>query len=79
MKNRNGFTFVEMLAVVAIVGLLLGISTFAISKVLDNSRKEIYLASVKTQLEGVKLLIESEEYDVYDENTTYYFDYHLLK
>ena len=47
MKNRNGFTFVEMLAVVAIVGLLLGISTFAISKVLDNSRKEIYLASVK--------------------------------
>lgn len=79
MKNIKGFTFIEMLGVITILGIIIGVSFITISKVVDNSRKEIYLASVKTQVEGIKILIESEEYDVYDDNTTYYFDYNLLK
>lgn len=79
MNNKRGFSLVELLAVIVILGILLGTGIIVTTRLIDNSRKEIYLAAVKTQVEGVKLLIESEEYDVYDENTTYYFDYNILK
>ena len=79
MKDNKGFTFVEILASIVILGILLGLGITVTTRILDDSRKKIYLAAVNAQVEGIKLLIESEEYDVYDENTTYYFDYSVLK
>ena len=40
MKNRKGFTLVELLAVIVILALLLVISVPAVSKWIDRSRKE---------------------------------------
>lgn len=77
--NRKGFSFIELLAVLALLGILSGIAIFGVSRYLDNSKKDIYLASVKAQIEAVKLIINSEDYYVYDENTTYIFDVNILK
>ena len=38
--NKKGFTLIEMLAVVIILGLLSGIATLATSKILKNSREK---------------------------------------
>ena len=58
MNNKRGFSLVELLAVIVILGILLGTGIIVTTRLIDNSRKEIYLAAVKTQVEGVKLLIE---------------------
>ena len=40
MNRKSGFTLVEVLVVVAIVGLLAAMATLAISKVMDGSRQK---------------------------------------
>ena len=38
--NKKGFTLVEILAVVLILGLLSGIATLSVNRILNNSRKK---------------------------------------
>jgi len=77
--NRKGFSFIELLAVIVLLGILSSMAIFGVSRYLDNSRKDVYLAAVNAQVEAVKLIINSEDYYVYDENTTYIFDVNILK
>ena len=77
--NKKGFSFIELLAVIVLLGILSGIAIFGVSRYLDNSRKDIYLAAVHAQVKAVKLIINSEDYYVYDEDTTYIFDVNILK
>ena len=79
MKNNKGFSLVELLATVTIIGILSGIAVYGITRSILNSRKQIYLAAVKAQVKGVQLIINSEKYNVFDEDTVYYFDYKILK
>ena len=69
MKDNKGFTFVEILASIVILGILLGLGITVTTRILDDSRKKIYLAAVNAQVEGIKLLIESEEYAKNMQNT----------
>lgn len=79
MKNNKGFSFIELLAVMVLLGILMGVAIYSVSRHLDNARKDAYLAAVNAQVESVKLLINSEEYYVFDEKTTYIFNYRMLK
>ncbi|MGN1341886.1 MAG: type II secretion system protein, partial [Bacilli bacterium] len=48
--NRKGFTLIELLATIAIIGLVIGLSTFGIIEVVKNSKdkaKEISMDSIK--------------------------------
>ena len=38
--NNRGFTFVELLAVITILGILIATATIAVSKHLENTRKQ---------------------------------------
>ncbi len=40
MKNKNGFTLIELLGVIAILGLLVGLATFATAKIIANSKNK---------------------------------------
>ena len=47
MKNK-GFTLVEMLAVLVILGLLIGIGVFTVSNIKDNAEKNYYVSMEDT-------------------------------
>ena len=76
--NNKGFSLVEMLAVVAILGILSGLGMIAYSRIVQNSKLDIYLNIVKMQKNAVAKLVNSDEYYAEDDNTVYYFDYRLL-
>lgn len=50
MKNKNGFTLTELLAVIVILALLTGMSVFVASKLIANSQK----ATQEKIIENVK-------------------------
>ena len=47
MKNKKGFTLVELLAVIVVLAIVMGIAAVAITNVLDTTRKNAYVASAK--------------------------------
>ena len=47
MKNK-GFTLVEMLAVLVILGLLIGIGVFTVNNIKDNAEKNYYVSMEDT-------------------------------
>ena len=55
--NRKGYTLVEILAVVAILGILMGGATIAISTYIKNSRDKSYDAMRENICAGVKDVI----------------------
>ena len=46
-KNNKGFTLVELLAVIVIMGILMMVAIPAATKTIINSRKDIYLNDAK--------------------------------
>ena len=55
MKNK-GFTLVELLAVIVILGVILVIAIPSISAAILNSRKNAYVATANEFVDGVKLI-----------------------
>ena len=54
-KNQKGFTMVELLAAVAILGLLSAIAIVSVGKILDNANKKHY----ETQLDNMIMATKS--------------------
>lgn len=75
--NNKGFSLIELLAVVAILGIIMIIAIPTISRVISNSKKEAYLDEVRMQVRSIEELISQDQYYVYDKSTVYYFDYKL--
>ncbi len=42
LKNKKGFTLVEILATVTILGILMGVAIFAVSGIIENGKEEHY-------------------------------------
>lgn len=61
-KNKKGFTLIELLAVIIILGVLLLISVPAVSKYIDNSRKNTYVNSVKSMVSAVSTSVNALEF-----------------
>ena len=54
MKNKKGFTLVELLAVVAMLALIGAIATVAISQLLETSKANSYKESGLSIITGIK-------------------------
>ena len=54
MKNKKGFTLVELLAVIVILALIMGIAVVSIGSVLQSSKKKIMYENAQSILNGVK-------------------------
>ncbi len=63
MKNKKGFTLVELLAVIVILALIMGIAVVSISGVLESTRKSTYRETALTIINGVrqKLVLANEQ------------------
>ena len=76
LKNKKGFTLVELLAVIVILALIMGIAVVAMSGVIDSSEKNSARRTAANIIAGVrtKLMLEGEV------NTgTYYFTIAILE
>lgn len=64
VKNNKGFSMVELLAVVIIIGILIGVGSLAISKTLSNSKKNSFVSSLRFYIAGARNGIDSNAYNV---------------
>ena len=70
MKNKKGFTLVELLAILILLAIILSIAIPKIAEIIEDSQKSAYANDVKTIVEAVKLQYETRnvENDVEDES-----------
>ena len=61
MRNKKGFTLIEILAVIIILGVVMLITVPAVSKYILNSNRATYAADIQAFLETIK-----SEYDMKD-------------
>lgn len=58
--NRKGFTLVELLAVIIVLGVIAGISVVSINYGLEQARKETENVYVKTLRDAISVYLNSE-------------------
>ncbi len=54
MKNKKGFTLVELLAVIVILALIMGIAIVGIGNVITSSKEQVMLENAQAMIDGVK-------------------------
>ena len=72
--NRKGFTLVELLATILILGFIAGIGAFAYTKIIGNSETRVYEAYEKTmQAEAMQYIINHPEFAPKNGTLFYYY------
>ena len=72
MKNNKGFTLMEILAVIVILGIIMVIAIPAISQNILDSRKSSYVTSVRKFIDAAREEVSTFNYKANNVNTAYY-------
>ncbi len=64
MKNNKGFTLVELLATIAIMGMIMMLVTPSIVNLQNNNKKKKFEYYGKTLVEAAKLYVQKEGDDI---------------
>ncbi|MBQ6498237.1 MAG: type II secretion system protein [Bacilli bacterium] len=59
--NSKGFTLIELLAVITIMGILMLVAIPAVSRTIENSRRDTYLDTAKAYLNAIKNAVAADE------------------
>lgn len=57
LKDENGLTLVELLAVVVILGIISSIAVPSIGGLIDNSRKDAHVANAQQMINATKIAV----------------------
>lgn len=60
--NKKGFTLVELLAVIVILGVLMIVAIPAMSRYIENSRKDVYVNNAKRYISAARYSLLSDGY-----------------
>lgn len=61
MKNKKGFTLIELLAVITIMGILMLVAIPAVSRTIENSRRNTMATTIKTYIDAVRTAVIGDE------------------
>lgn len=67
MKNKKGFTLIEVIAVIVIMGILVLIANPLVSSFIISSRKSSFASNASAFLESIKSNFDSNEYGEIDD------------
>ena len=71
--NKKGFTLVELLAVIVILGLLMAIAIPSVTKYITQSRKKTLISSIDAYITAVTTAVNDNQFNALsDESTCYY-------
>lgn len=72
--NKKGFTLIEILAVIIILGVLMIVAIPSVTNHIDESRKNSYISTIKEITGGARNLIHDGSFKLNNSKTTYYID-----
>ena len=74
IKNNKGFSLVELLAVIVIIGILAMVSVPAVNSIIFNSRADTYANTAESFIESARRFVADGTFKVKQYDTTYYID-----